>query len=194
MIYGYARVSTKDQNLNLQLDALTKYGVDEIYEEKASTRKADRVVLNELISHLRAGDTLVVWKLDRLGRTVSQLISLAEHFETKGITFVSLQDQFDTSSAVGRAVFHILCVMAQMERDIIKERTMAGLESARQRGVKSGKKPTAKKTVDTALKMYYSYEFSIDDILKATGISKATLYKYIREHKNEMGALEKNGK
>ncbi len=187
MKFGYARVSTEEQNMDLQLDALRKYGVDEIYEEKISSRKMFRPKLQEVLGKLRCGDTFVVCRLDRLGRTVKQLISLAEDFEDKGINFVSLQENLDTTTATGKFTFHLFCSMAQMERDVISERTKAGLDAARARGRSGGRKAVDKKTIDTAIKMYKSNEFSITDILKINGISKTTLYKYLDEETIKKG-------
>lgn len=185
MKFGYARVSKDDQNLFLQIDALKEYGVDEIYEEKVTGAKEKRSQLTELLGKLRAGDTLVIWRLDRLGRTVKQLLALAEDFEKKGIHFVSIVEQFDTSTAMGKFVFHMFCAIAQMERDVISERTKAGLEAARKRGRAGGRKPKEDKNIERALKMYYSNEYSIADILESTGLSKTTLYKYVRDHNKE---------
>jgi len=179
MKFGYARVSTTDQNLDLQIDALTKYGVDQIYREKVSTKAASRPELTELLKILRAGDTLVIWKLDRLGRTVKQLTALAEEFESKGIHFVSLQESLDTTTAMGKFCFHIFCAAAQMERDIISERTLAGLAAARARGRQGGRKPIENKKIDQAIKMYNTKEFSIKEIIDSTGVAKSTLYKYL---------------
>ena len=182
MIFGYARGSKQEQDIDIQLDALKAYGVDEIYEEELSSQKLIRPKLNELLSKLRSGDTLVVWKLDRLSRTVKQLITLAEDFETKRIYFISLQESLDTTTATGKFSFHLFCSMAQMERDIISERTKAGLEAARTRGRNGGRKSVDIKTIEKALKMYKSNEFSVKDILEATNISKTTLYKYIKHN------------
>ena len=194
MIFGYARVSTSEQNLDLQLDALRKYGIDELYEEKISTRRTQRPVLQEVLLKLRAGDTLVVWRLDRLGRTVKQLISLAEEFEEKGIQFVSLEENLDTTTAAGRFTFHLFCAMAQMERDVLTERTSAGIAAARARG-RNGGRPSADKTaIEKALKMYKTNEFSINEILATTGISRTTLYKYIDIRKNKPRGETPNGK
>lgn len=180
MIFGYARVSTKDQNLDLQIDALKTFGVDEIHEEKISSREKKRQVLDNLILNMREGDTLVVYKLDRLGRTVTQLIDLVESFTDRGINFVSLSEQLNTTTPIGKFVFHVLCAMAQMERDILSERTKAALAAAKLRGRSGGRPTIDKNTVKNALKLYKSKEYSIDDILKMTGISKGTLYKYIK--------------
>lgn len=192
MKFGYARVSKQEQHIELQIDALRIYGVDELFEEKISTRKLSRPKLQELLGKLRTGDTLVVWRLDRIGRTVKQLIALAEDFEDKGINFVSLQENLDTTTATGKFTFHLFCSMAQMERDVISERTKAGLEAARTRGRNGGRKPVDEKSIDKALKMYKSNEFSIKEILETTGIARTTLYKYLDEANIKKGD-KKNG-
>ena len=184
MKFGYARVSTDDQNLDLQIDTLKEYGVDEIYEEKITGTSQYRQQLTELLGKLRAGDTLVIWRLDRLGRTVKQLLALAEDFEQKGIHFVSLRENFDTSTPTGKFIFVVFCAMTQMERDVISERTKAGMIAAKKRGRLGGRRAKENKNVERALKMYFSNEFSLKDIKEATGLSKTTLYKYVRERKN----------
>jgi DNA invertase Pin-like site-specific DNA recombinase len=161
------------------MDALKSRGVEKIYSEKMSGTKADRPQLIELLKVLRKGDTLVVWKLDRLGRTVKQLVDLVEQFSKDGINFVSIQDSIDTTTATGKALFGMLCVMAQMERDIISERTRAGLASARARGRNGGRPTKQNDKVNLALKMYDSKDYSIPQILDATGLSKTTIYRYI---------------
>lgn len=185
MKFGYARVSKDDQNLNLQLDALRAYGVDEIYEEKISGARAEKPQLTVLMSKLRPGDTLVIWRLDRLGRKAKALIVLAEDLEKNGIHFVSLKEELDTTTATGKFCFHIFCALAQMERDVLSERTKAGIEAARQRGRRSGRPPVDKKTIDRALRMYFSGQFSVNEILRTTSIAKATLYEYISKAKKE---------
>lgn len=193
MKFGYVRVSKNEQNLFLQTDAIRKYGVDEIYEEKASGKKRDREQLSELLKKLRSGDTLVVWKLDRLGRTVRQLLALAEEFEKNGINFVSLTENFDTSTPMGRYCFVNWCALAQMEREIISERTKAGLVAAKSRGRTGGRKPKDPKLVEKALKMYLSDRFSIKEIVEMTGISKASLYEYINKYQVKKGEVNKDG-
>lgn len=183
MKFGYARVSTEDQNLDLQVDALKKYGVDEIYQEKVSGTRLEREQLNELLKKLRKEDTLVVWRLDRLGRTVRQLLELSEDFEKKGINLVSINENFDTSTPVGRFTFHMFCAIAQMERDVISERTKAAVAAARSRGRVGGRKRIPEATIKTALKLYDDDKYSIDEIVQMTGISKATLYNYVRQRK-----------
>ena len=134
MLIGYARVSTADQDLALQTDALTKAGCEKLFTDKASGAKADRPGLAEALRFARAGDCIVVWKLDRLGRSIQGLISLAADLSARKIDFRSLTDGFDTSTASGRLLFHILASVAEMERELIKERTVAGLAAARKKG------------------------------------------------------------
>ena len=141
MKYGYARVSTPDQCLNLQLDALRLYGVDYICEEKISGKNKNKPVLDALIAKLKTGDQLIVWKLDRLGRRTSELIKLQESLEKKNIALISLTEQLNTSTPIGKFAFHLLCCIAEMERNIISERTIAGLTSAKAKGRIGGRKP-----------------------------------------------------
>ena len=182
MKIGYARVSTNKQNLDMQIEALKNFGCEKIFSEKVSG-VAKKTEFEKALGILRKGDTLVVWKLDRLGRTVKQLLNIAETFEKEGITFVSITENFDTSTVNGKFIFNMFCLISQMERDILKERTLAGIKSAKERGIKCGRKPIDEKTIETALKMYYSQSFSVSEILSSTGISKSTLYKYINKKK-----------
>ena len=193
MKFGYAKVSTDDQNLDLQIDALNVYGVDEIYEEKVTGTQQNRQQLTELLGKLRAGDTLVIWRLDRLGRTIKQFLALAKDFEQKGIYFVSLQEKFDTSTSMGKFVYVVLCAMAQMELDVKSERTKSGMIAAKKRGRLSGRKPKENKNVERALKMYFSNEYSINEIIETTGLSKTTIYKYVREYKSNDERSTKSG-
>lgn len=181
MIVGYARVSTQDQNLQLQIDALQSAGCFEIFEEKITGTKKDRPALNEMLKMLRAGDRVVVYKLDRISRSTKHLIEIVELFEEKGVEFVSVQDNIDTSTALGRFFFRIMASIAELERDIISERTRAGLSAARARGRNGGRPAADKKKVQLAIKMYGSKEYSISQIVQATGISQATLYRKIRK-------------
>ncbi len=185
MKFGYARVSTDKQITDRQLDALRSYGVDEIFEEKISGTKKSRPQLNLLLSKLRTGDTLVVYELKRLGRNTKQLLALAEDFQANGIEFVSLTEQIDTTTPMGRFVFTTWCALAQLDRDIISENTKSGLAAAKARGRVGGRKPTDKKQVEKALKMYYTNEFSVKEIIETTGISKTSLYKYVNKNKAE---------
>lgn len=180
MVIGYARVSREDQNLEMQIDALKKAGCTKIFEEKVSGTRMDRPALNEMLKMLREGDRVVVYKLDRISRSTKHLIELSEFFEKKGVEFVSLQDNIDTSTAMGRFFFRVMASIAELERDIISERTKSGLAAARARGRNGGRPKVDKKKVELAIKMYKSKEYSISQICQATGISQSTLYRKIK--------------
>lgn len=188
MKFGYARVSTKEQVTDRQIDALRAYGVDEIFVEKISGTKKSRPQLNILLNKLRTGDTLVIYELKRLGRNTKQLLALAEDFQANGIEFVSLTENIDTTTPMGRFVFTTWCALAQLDRDIISENTKSGLAAAKARGRVGGRKPTEQKKVNTALKMYFSNEYSVKEITDATGMSKTSLYKYVNKNKTERNA------
>lgn len=181
MIFGYARVSTQDQNLELQLDALNKFGCERIFQEKMTGTRKDRPELEEMIRLLRKGDKIVIYKLDRIGRSTKHLIELSELFEKMGVELVSIMDNLDTSTAMGRFYFRVMASLAELERDIISERTKAGLDAARARGRKGGRPAADNKKVKLALKMYHSKDYSISQIVQATGISQATLYRKLQE-------------
>src|SRR5215208_6774592 len=142
MQIGYARVSTDDQNLDLQRDALEKAGCERIFTDRVTGTKAERKGLTEALSHLRSGDTLIVWRLDRLGRSLRHLIDTVTDLQERGIGFKSLQESIDTTTSGGKLVFHIFGALAEFEREIIRERTNAGLTAARARG-RSGGRPKA---------------------------------------------------
>src|SRR5262244_785426 len=183
MLIGYARVSTNEQNLNLQRDALRKASVTakNIYTDKITGTKAERPGLTEALSHLREGDTLVVWRLDRLGRSLPHLIETVNALQKQGVAFQSITENIDTSNATGKLVFHIFGALAEFERNLIKERTMAGLSAARARGRIGGKPPldaSASKVV-MAKKLYMDKTNSISEICRMLDISRATLYRYI---------------
>jgi DNA invertase Pin-like site-specific DNA recombinase len=184
MKIGYARVSTEEQNLDLQLDALTKAGCEKIYQEKVSGMKTHRVELSKLLVHLRAGDVLVIWKLDRLGRSLQHLVELTHELLEKEVGLQSLSDPIDTTTAQGRLVFNIFASLAQFERDLIRERTMAGLASARTRGRLGGRKKglsaKAQKTALIAEALYKQKPLPVMDLCKQLSISKPTLYRYLR--------------
>ena len=185
MKFGYARVSTEDQSLDMQLDAFNKYGVDEVFCEKISGKSKERPQLDKMLDKLREGDTVVVYKLDRIGRNRSHLFELIDSFKERGINFVSMQDQIDTTTAAGNMFFGMLAVLAQFEADLISERTKAGLQAARARGRKGGRPAAKNKNVELALKMYDSGDYTVPQITDATGIGKTTLYKYIKERKEQ---------
>lgn len=188
MLFGYARVSTKDQNLHMQFDALRQYGVPDknIYSEKMTGTKKDRPKFNELLRYLREGDTLVVYKLDRIGRSTKHLVDLINDFQERGIHFVSINENIDTTTAMGKLVFTIFSGLAQFERDIISERTRSGLEAARARGRKGGRPKKDSSKLDLAFRMYDSSQYRIQEILQACGLSRATFYRYLRERKSTM--------
>src|SRR5436305_7815584 len=182
MLIGYARVSTHEQHLDLQIDALKAAGCQKIFTDKISTLKAERKGLDESLSFLRPGDVLVVWKLDRLGRTLKQLIELVAMFNQKGIGFKSLKETIDTTTSTGKLVFHIFAALAEFERDIIHERTRAGLEAARARGRVGGRpKIQAKdpKKIALARKLYDDGNTPVQEICEQLHMSKSTLYRYV---------------
>jgi len=182
MKFGYARVSTKDQNLETQLDALATAGCDKIITEKVSGNGSkERPELDRLVENLREGDVLVVYKLDRLGRSTFKLLGLTEDLQHRGVEFVSLKDQIDTTSAIGKAMFRMLAVLAEMEREMIVERTQAGLKAARKRGRVGGRPRVDHKAVERALRLYESKDYSVSEITELTGVSKATLYRRLKE-------------
>jgi DNA invertase Pin-like site-specific DNA recombinase len=181
MIIGYARVSTNDQNLDMQLDAFKKYGCERIYQEKLTGTRIDRPELANLMMILRPGDKVVIYKLDRISRSTKHLIELSEYFDKKRVEFMSIQDSIDTSTPIGRFFFRILASIAELERDIISERTKAGLLSARARGRNGGRPKVSQKKIELALKMYNSKQYSIREIVKASGVSQATLYRCIHK-------------
>ena len=183
MLIGYARVSTNEQNLDLQRDALLKSGVaaKDIFTDKVTGIKSERPGLTQALSHLRDGDTLIVWRLDRLGRSLKHLIETVTALKGQGVAFKSLTENIDTSTATGTLIFQIFGALAEFERNLITERTMAGLEAARARGRKGGRprhNPSAGK-VAMAKKLYRDRTLSIPEILKTLNISKATLYRWL---------------
>ncbi len=178
LLIGYARVSTEDQRLDLQLDALGRAGCHRTFEDRASGARADRPGLAEALSHLRRGDTLVVWRLDRLGRTTYQLIDLLERFERGGIRLHSLQDGIDPSTTMGKAMLQIGAVFAEMERNLLRERTKAGLAAARARGRLGGRKPRlSAEGLDTARRLMADPLLTMAEIASRLGVGRTTLYR-----------------
>jgi DNA invertase Pin-like site-specific DNA recombinase len=174
---GYARVSTDDQVLDLQLDAFKKASCDTVYSEKMSGKSADRPELEQCLKALRTGDTLVVWRLDRLGRSLADLVRIVTELETKGVAFESLSEKIDTGSASGKLQFHIFSAMAEFERNLIRERTFAGLAAARARG-RVGGRPTklSDKHIREIKLLLADPAARVTDIAKQYGVSRATLY------------------
>ncbi len=182
MLIGYARVSNDDQNLDLQRDALSRAGCRKIYEDRISGAKAARPGLTAALDAARAGDVLVVWRLDRLGRSLKDLIELVGTLDRQGVGLQSLQESIDTTSNSGKLIFHMFGALAEFERNLIRERTHAGLTAARARGRKGGRPkaldPTKRRL---AVKLYHERQHTIDEICEMMGISRPTLYNYIEE-------------
>ncbi|WP_077434754.1 recombinase family protein [Sphingobacterium sp. CZ-UAM] len=184
MIIGYARVSKFDQNLDLQIDAFNKIGIEKIFVDKVSGVKSEKPQLNKLLDFTRQGDTLTVWRLDRVGKTTVGLIKFVTELNEKGIHFKSISENIDTSSASGKLIFQIFYVLAEHERNVLIERTNAGLKSARERG-KNGGRPKGmtekyKKIAPLVKASYESMDLSVEEIMKAFKIgSKTTFYKII---------------
>lgn len=183
MKIGYARVSTTEQSLNLQIDALERFGCTEIFKEKQSGSKDDRIELSLALRTLRAGDTFVVYKLDRLARSTKRLIEISDLLREKKVEFVSIQDNLDTGTAAGKAMFGMLSVLSEFEREIIRERTMAGLQAARARGRKGGRPKVNEKKLNHALALYQSRSMSIREIEEMTGVSASTMYRALKKEK-----------
>lgn len=184
MRIGYARVSTKDQNLALQEDALSNAGCEKVFKEIASGANTARPVLDDLLSRLREGDVLVIWKLDRLGRSLQHLVALTNELLERNIGLISLNDPIDTTTPQGRLVFNMFAALAEFERDLIRERTQAGLKAARARGRRGGRPPglskEARATAMAAETLYKEGRLSVQAICDQLDISKPTLYKYLR--------------
>ena len=181
MLIGYARVSTEDQSLTLQIDALEEAGCDRVFQDKTSGIVNTRPNLNQALNFARPGDALVVWRLDRLSRSLRDLIETVTLLESRGVQLKSLHESIDTGSSSGKLIFHLFGALAEFERNLIKERTLAGLQAARARGRKGGRPPS----LDTenrklAVKLYNDKNYSVNQVCQVMGISKPTLYKYVR--------------
>ncbi len=181
MLIGYARVSTDDQVTALQLDALRAAGCDRVHEEMASGARHDRPILARVLEDLRAGDTLIVWKLDRLGRSAHSLIGWANDLAARGINFRSLTDPIDTSTAMGRMFFQITAALAEMERSLIRERTMAGLTAARARGRRGGRRPKlTPHQIEQARRLMADPSESAVHVAATFGVNRSTLYRLLK--------------
>jgi len=178
MKIGYARISTNDQNFDLQNDSLIEAGCEKIFSDVASGAKTNRPGLDEAIKYCRKDDTLVVWKLDRMGRSISHLIDVINSLNGKNIGFVSLQESIDTTTATGKLIFHIFAALAQFERELIKERVQAGLKAARARGKKGGRKPINNEKIELIKSLSSDKSLNISQICKQLNIGKSTYYKY----------------
>jgi DNA invertase Pin-like site-specific DNA recombinase len=186
MSIGYARVSTLEQNLDLQEDALKAAGCEKIYTDKTGGTKAERPGLERALADVRPGDSLVVWKLDRLGRSLRHLIETVTDLSNRGVGFRSIQEAIDTMTSGGKLVFHVFGALAEFERDIIRERTLAGLAAARARGRKGGRpRGLDDKKKRHAATLHSDPSNSVRDVCRTLGISKATLYRYLAEQRRQ---------
>lgn len=179
-IIGYARISTQYQQFDSQLEALTRYGCDTIYQEVKSGRQESRTLLTKILTELKPGDTLVVFKLDRLSRGTKHLLILMEDFNCRGIHFVSIQNNIDTSTSTGRFFFTIMCAFAEMEADVISERVISGLIAAKQKGTQLGRPPLNQK-MDMVIDLYLTTNLSITKIALRAEISRPTVYRYLNK-------------
>lgn len=181
MLIGYARVSTGDQRLDLQMDALRRAGCEKIFTDHSSGARGDRSGLDGARSHLRPGDTLIVWKLDRLGRSVRQLVEFAAQLQNLGIHLASLTDGIDTATPAGRFFFHVMAALAEMERDLIRERTTAGLEAARARGRLGGRpRKLTSRQVSHAATLLADPDTTGAEVAQTFGVARSTLYRALR--------------
>ena len=196
MKIGYARVSTRDQNLDLQLDALRKAGCERIYQDIASGSRSARPALDEMLGQLRPNDVLVIWKLDRMGRSLPHLVELVGDLVNRKVGLLSLNDPIDTTHAQGRFVFNLFASLAQFERELIRERTQAGLSSARARGRVGGRPKgltsQAAATAMAAETLYRERRLSVSAIAKQLDVSKSTLYSYLRHRNVKIGPYNKS--
>lgn len=184
MVYGYARVSTEGQDAALQQDALVKAGCDRIFTDVASGAKAHRPELDHMLDLLREGDTVIVWKLDRLGRSLQNLVELINDFNDRGVQFRSLTEAIDTDTPGGTLIFNIFGSLAQFERDLIRERTRAGLEAARARG-RTGGRPQSlnERQIEEARRLYESGSVTVNQIAAMMGVGRSTIYRYLNHGK-----------
>lgn len=181
-LLGYARVSTTDQDAKLQVDALQAAGCYRIFTDTISGSLTHRPEFEKLMDQLRPKDTLVVWRLDRLGRSIRDLIDQLQHLSHRGVGFRSLQETIDTASPGGRLVFHVFAALAEFERDLIRERTHAGLSAARARGRIGGRPPSlSPDQIRTARDMYDQRDMSVANIGKVLGVSRSTIYRAINQ-------------
>ena len=183
MLVGYARVSTTEQNTNLQFDALVNYGIDKrnIFEDKVSGVKDTRVGLDSAMNFLNNGDTLVVWKLDRLGRSLKHLISIVLELESKGVKFISLTENINTTTAAGQLVFHIFGALAEFERNLIRQRVKSGLESARLRGIKGGRPQAISNEKFNAIKLALENGMPKSVVCKTFNVKRSTLFDRLKQ-------------
>lgn len=179
-LVGYARVSTQDQKADMQEDELHTVGCESVFVDKASGVATDRPQLTRTLEYLREGDVLVVWRLDRLGRSLKHLVTLVADLEENGVGFRSLHESIDTTTPAGKLIFHVFAALAEFERDLIRERTKSGLAAARARGRKGGRKPSlSPKKIQVARKMYADGDSTVAEIARVLGVSRATIYRHL---------------
>lgn len=179
---GYARISTSDQDAALQIDALNQAGCYKVFVDQASGSLDERPELSKLLDQIRPGDTLVVWRLDRLGRSIRHLIDSLTELSAKEVGFRSLTENIDTTTSGGRLIFHIFAALAEFERDLIRERTQAGLAAARARGRQGGRPPTlTADQIKTARRMYEQRDMTVEQIGDVLGVSRTTIYRALRK-------------
>lgn len=180
MLVGYARVSTQDQKTELQLDALRRAGCERVFVEKASGAQRDRPEMTSALAYVREGDTIVVWKLDRLARSLKQLIETVDDLQRRGVGFRSLTESIDTTTPGGRLVFHIFAALAEFERSIIRERTIAGLAAARARGRTGGRPPSlSDQDIRVARALLKDQSLTVAQIAGRLGVTASTLYRHL---------------
>lgn len=189
---GYARVSTQDQNLELQREALEQAGCERIYTDQLSGTRTDRPGLTEALDYARTGDTLVIWKLDRLGRSMPHLVEMARDLEHREIHLRSITDQIDTTTTAGRFFFHVMAAMASMERDLIVERTNAGLEAARRRGRVGGRRRKMTDAKIASARTLLASGTPPTDVAASLGVSRATLYRHMSQTSTSVAVNDTN--
>lgn len=176
---AYARVSTHHQQFDAQLNALNKYGYDQLYMEQESGRKTERQELNRALDNLEPGDTFIIFKLDRLSRGTKHLLQLMEYFDEQNIEFVSIQNNINTKTPMGRFFFTVMSAFAEMEADLIRERVISGLDAAKEKGIILGR-PPINKNIDTVISDYLETSLSISEIARRNQVSRPTVYRYLR--------------
>lgn len=185
MLIGYARISTSEQSMDLQIDALKNAGCEKVFTDTVSGSKSRRPGLDEALRFVRDGDTLVVWKLDRLGRSLSHLLQTMETLQKRGVSFKSLSDGIDTDTSMGKMIFGIFGSLSEFELSLMRERTLAGLKAARARGRNGGRKRTLnREQIDTMLTLYESRKHSVVDICRQMQISRKSFYNYLAREKH----------
>jgi DNA invertase Pin-like site-specific DNA recombinase len=190
MKIGYARVSTADQHLRMQEDALKSAGCEEIYTDIISGVKSQRPGLDKALNYAREGDTIVVWKLDRLGRSIQHLIQTITSLIDRKIGFKSIQENIDTSTSGGKLIFHIFSALAEFERDLIQERTQAGLKAARARGKMGGRPPLLDtRQINRMIEMYDAQKNTVAEICKIYNISRPSFYNYLNNRRRELAKI-----